>query len=572
MDKAILDKANKWLSNEFDIETRKQVKHLIDNDHKTLEESFYKNLEFGTGGMRGIMGVGTNRLNKYTLGMATQGLANYLKKNTKNDQIKVAITHDVRNNSSEFAKIVSNILSANDIKVYLTSEFRATPILSFAVRHYNCDAGIVLTASHNPPDYNGYKVYWNDGAQIVPPHDNGIINEVNKTAVSDILFEGNENLIEYVSEELDTEFIKGSLANISQNIIGRENLKIVFTSIHGTSIKTTPIALEKAGFTDINIVEEQANPDPYFSTVKSPNPEEPEALKMATDLADKINADIVIGTDPDADRLGIAVRDFNGHMVLLNGNQTNVVLTNYLLEKWKKEGKINGKQFIGSTIVTSDVFFDLAKQYNVTCKAGLTGFKWIGKMINEAEGKEDFIGGGEESFGYMVGDFVRDKDSVTATLLACEIAAVAKEKGSSFYNELAKTYTNVGCYKEHLIAIVKKGLDGAEQIKNIMIELRNNPLKEIAGSKVLKINDYQSGISKNQLTGEETEITIPKSNVLIYYTEDGTKIAARPSGTEPKIKFYFSVKGELKDPKDFPRVQKELQNKIEGIIKEMELD
>ncbi|APD08088.1 phosphoglucomutase (alpha-D-glucose-1,6-bisphosphate-dependent) [Flavobacteriaceae bacterium UJ101] len=572
MDNAILEKAKIWLNDEFDAKTQQEVQNLIDNDPKTLEEAFYKNLEFGTGGMRGIMGVGTNRLNQYTLGMATQGLANYLKKQITGKQLKVAITHDVRNNSTEFAKIVADILSANGIKVYLTDGFRATPILSFAVRHYNCDAGIVLTASHNPPEYNGYKVYWNDGAQIVPPHDHGIINEVNNTTVKDILFNGNNDLIEYVGDELDQAFIKASVSNISQEKTGRDDVKIVFTSIHGTAIKTTPLALEKAGFTDIHVVQEQANPDPYFSTVKSPNPEEPEALKMATDLADKIGADIVIGTDPDADRLGIAVRDFNGKMTLLNGNQTNVVLTHYLLQKWQKEGKINGNQFIGSTIVTSDVFFDLAKQFDVTCKAGLTGFKWIGKMIHDAEGKEDFIGGGEESFGFMVGDFVRDKDSVTSTLLACEIAAVAKANGSSFYNELAKIYTQVGCYQEHLIALVKKGLDGAEQIKNIMIQLRENPLTEIAGSKVVRIDDYQSSISKNRVTETESTITIPKSNVLIYYTEDGTKIAARPSGTEPKIKFYFSVKGDLKQANDFPKVQQELQKKIDKIIIEMKLD
>ncbi len=572
MDNAILEKAKTWLGNEYHAETRKEVQNLIDHDPKALEEAFYKNLEFGTGGMRGIMGVGTNRLNPYTLGMATQGLANYLKNKVTGKELKVAITHDVRNNSDTFAKIVANILSANGIKVYLTDGFRVTPMLSFAVRHYQCDAGIVLTASHNPPEYNGYKVYWNDGAQIVPPHDQGIIEEVNRTQVKDIAFDGNDDLIEYVGDELDEAFIAVSVANISQEKIGRDQVKIVFTSIHGTSIKTTPLALERAGFTDVHIVEEQANPDPYFSTVKSPNPEEPEALKIAIDLANKIGADIVIGTDPDADRLGIAVRDFDGKMVLLNGNQTNVVLTHYLLKKWQKEGRINGKQFIGSTIVTSDVFFDLAKEYDVTCKAGLTGFKWIGKMIHDAEGQEEFIGGGEESFGFMVGDFVRDKDSVTSTLLACEIAAVAKANGSSIYNELAKAYVQVGCYQEYLIALVKKGLDGAEQIKNIMIQLRENPLREILGNKVVRIDDYQSGISKNMLTGEESKLTIPKSNVLIYYTEDGTKIAARPSGTEPKIKFYFSVKEGLKQPQDFPKVQQELQKKIEKIIVDMKLD
>ena len=529
-------------------------------------------MTFGTGGMRGIMGVGTNRLNRYTLGMATQGLAGYLKKVILNKPLKVAITYDVRNNSSKFAKMVADVLSANGIKVILTNGFRPTPMLSFAVRYYGCDAGIVLTASHNPPEYNGYKVYWNDGAQVVPPHDNGIIAEFHRTQVKDVLFEGDESLIKYTDEELDNAFIEASISHISQDKTGRDKIKIVFTSIHGTSIITTPKALEKAGFTQVYVVKEQAAPDPYFSTVKSPNPEEPEALKIAIDLANEVEADIVIGTDPDADRIGIAVRDFKGEMTLLNGNQTNVVLTHYLLQKWQREGRLTGKEFIGSTIVTSDVFFDLAESYGIICKAGLTGFKWIGKMILEAEGKEKFIGGGEESFGYMVGDFVRDKDSVTSTLLACEIAAVAKTNHSSFYTELAKAYTRVGCYQERLISIVRKGITGAEEIKKMMLELRENPLTEILGEKVIKINDYLSGISKNILTKENENINTPASDVLIYYTDKGTKIAARPSGTEPKIKFYFSVKSQLQNPEDFPKVQDALNEKIDKIIDSLNLN
>lgn len=572
MDDTILNKAKVWLGKAFDEQTKKEVQRLIEEDPQTLKEAFYTNLTFGTGGMRGIMGVGTNRLNRYTLGMATQGLASYLKKVIPNKSLKVAITYDVRNNSSKFAKMVADVLSANGIKVILTDGFRPTPMLSFAVRYYGCDAGIVLTASHNPPEYNGYKVYWNDGAQVVPPHDNGIIAEVNRTQVKDVLFEGNESLIKYTDEKLDKAFIEASISHISQDKTGRDKVKIVFTSIHGTSIITTPKALEKAGFTQVNVVEEQATPDPYFSTVKSPNPEEPEALKIAIDLANEIGADIVIGTDPDADRIGIAVRDFKGEMTLLNGNQTNVVLTHYLLQKWQREGRLTGKEFIGSTIVTSDVFFDLAESYGITCKAGLTGFKWIGKMIREAEGKEKFIGGGEESFGYMVGDFVRDKDSVTSTLLACEIAAVAKTNHSSFYMELAKAYTRVSCYQERLISIVRKGIAGAEEIKQMMIELRENPLTEILGEKVIKINDYLSGISKNILTKENETINIPASDVLIYYTDKGTKIAARPSGTEPKIKFYFSVKSKLQNPEDFPKVQDALNEKIDKMIDSLNLN
>lgn len=571
MNPTILEKAQTWLGPEFDEETRKEVQNLIDTDPKYLEECFYQPLEFGTGGMRGIMGVGINRMNQYTLGMATQGLATYLKANVQAPVLKVAITHDVRNNSSKFAKMVADVLTANGIHVYLTESFRPTPELTFAVRHYQCHAGIVLTASHNPPEYNGYKVYWSDGAQIVPPHDNGIIAEVLKTTVKDVKFEGNDTLLTRVGKELDEAFIKASVGQLSANTTGRDKLKIVFTSLHGTSITITPDAFKAAGFTDVHIVEAQAQADPFFSTVKSPNPEEPEALKMATELAEQIGADIVIGTDPDADRLGVAVRDFDGKLVLLNGNQTNVVMTDYLLNQWKEEGMITGKEFIGSTIVTSDAFIELAKVYGVDCKVGLTGFKWIGKMIHDFEGKETFICGGEESFGFMVGDFVRDKDSVTSTLLACDIAAKAKAKGSSMYEELAKAYTKIGCYKEHLISITKKGLDGAEQIKEMMKQLRENPLESLDGSKVVKINDYQTSISKNMLTGEETVIDIPKSNVLIYYTEDGTKVAARPSGTEPKIKFYFSVKTPMSDAKDFPKKQAELQQKIERVIAEMKL-
>ncbi|MBW7871419.1 MAG: phospho-sugar mutase, partial [Flavobacteriia bacterium] len=526
------ERAKKWLSEEYDEHTRNEVLRMVNEDPELLEESFYKDMEFGTGGMRGIMGVGTNRINKYTLGAATQGLANYLKQQFPDKSKSVAIAYDVRNNSDKFAKIVADILTGNGIRVFLFEGFRPTPELSFAVRHWNCDAGIVLTASHNPPEYNGYKVYWNDGAQIVPPHDTAIISEVQKVSPADIRFEGNQDLIQIIGKETDDAFIDACVNHIGFTDKGKQDLKIVFTSIHGTSIAITPKAFERAGFSQVHIVEEQAEPSGMFPTVKSPNPEEPAALKMAMELAEKVDADIVIGTDPDADRLGIAVRDLNGKMTLLNGNQTNTVLTDYLLQQRENDG-MDGTEFIGSTIVTSDIFFELAEHYNVECKTGLTGFKWIADMIRKAEGKQTFIGGGEESFGFMVSDFVRDKDSVTSTLLACEIAANAKANGSSFFEELIRIYTKTSHYYEGLVSIVREGKDGAAEIKEMMSDFRQNPPKQLDGSKVVRINDYQSSISKDLISGAETQIEIPKSNVLIFYTEDGTKVCARPSGTEP---------------------------------------
>jgi len=567
----ILGKAQLWLSDTFDTETQQEVQQLITNNTEQLTESFYKNLEFGTGGMRGVMGAGTNRINKYTLGKATQGLVNYIKKSFPNKQHKVAIAYDCRHNSQSFAKIVADVLSANNIKVYLFEDMRPTPELSFSVKHLGCDAGIVLTASHNPPEYNGYKVYWNDGGQIVPPDDANIIHEVNSLDFSEINFKANESIIEYVGKEVDTAFINASVKNGTFNIKGRENLKIVFTSLHGTSIKSIPDALKSAGYTDVNIVEEQREPNGDFPTVVSPNPEEPAALKMATDLADKIGADIVIGTDPDSDRIGIAVRNLVGEMTLLNGNQSMSVMADFLIKNWKKEGRLNGKQFIGSTIVSTNLVNEIAASYGVETKVGLTGFKWIAKMIRDAEGKQDFIGGGEESFGYMVGDFVRDKDAVTATLLACEIAANAKENGGSFYNELLTIYAKHNFYKEHLIAIVKKGMDGAEKISKMMVELRKNPLTEIDGSKVEFLCDYQASTKTNILTGKVENIDLEKSNVLIYETVDGTKVAARPSGTEPKIKFYFSVNTPLDAVENSIAVEAILDVKIQRIIKEMKL-
>jgi phosphoglucomutase len=568
----ILLKAKQWLSDTFDTQTQDEIQQLINTKSSDLTERFYKDLEFGTGGMRGVMGAGTNRVNKYTLGRATQGLANYLNKNSSNKELKVAIAYDCRHNSKEFSKIVANVLSANNIKVFLFDDLRATPELSFAVRHLHCDAGIVLTASHNPPEYNGYKVYWADGGQIVPPQDHGIITEVKALDFSEINFNANEHLIEIIGKEMDAIFVKGAVANgILPSLKSRNDLKIVFTSLHGTSIMSVPQTLKVAGYTDVHIVEEQRVPNGDFPTVKSPNPEEPEALKMATDLADKIGADIVIGTDPDCDRLGVAVRDLEGNMKLMNGNQTMSVMTDFLLKKWQNEGKINGNQFIGSTIVTTELIDEIAKTFGVETKVGLTGFKWIAKMVKDFP-ELDFIGGGEESFGYMVGDFVRDKDAVTSTLLACEVAGLAKQNGSSFYDELLAIYVKHNFYKEHLIAITKKGMDGAAEIQQMLSNMRNSPLSEIDGEQVVSLSDYQASTVKNLITGKVTNIDLPKSNVLIYQTESGTRIAARPSGTEPKIKFYFSVNSPLNSKENANKVEAELDAKIQRIIKEMKLN
>lgn len=573
IEKNILDKVNEWLTPTFDEKTQKEIKEMMTSSPKDLEESFYKNLEFGTGGMRGIMGVGTNRINKYTLGKNTQGLSNYLKKVFPGESLKVAIAYDCRHNSDTLAKVVADVFSANDIKVYLFSEMRPTPELSFAVKHLSCHAGIVLTASHNPPEYNGYKVYWQDGGQLVPPQDGEIIEVIENLNYSDIKFEANENLIEYIDTDVDNAFVNSTVSNASFNTSSsaRQNLKIAYTSLHGTSIKMVPKVLEKAGYTDVNIVAEQAEPNGNFPTVVSPNPEEPEALTMALALADKINADIVFGTDPDSDRLGVAVRNNEGKMILLNGNQTMTIMTHYLLEQWKKAGKITGKEFIGSTIVSTPMMLDLAEAYDVECKVGLTGFKWIAKFIKDFP-ELKFIGGGEESFGFMVGDAVRDKDAVGAILLMCEIAAQAKENGSSVYQYLEQMYVDFGFYKEHLISLTKKGIEGANLIKQMMIDLRENPLSEINGQRVVCIEDYQSSKGKDFMNNTEFDITVPKSNVLIYYLEDGSKICARPSGTEPKIKFYFSVNCAIDSVNDIPEAEKQLDQKIKNIIAEMQLN
>jgi phosphoglucomutase len=568
--KNILDKATSWLSDTFDTETQNEIQQLITDNSDDLTDRFYKDLEFGTGGMRGMMGAGTNRINKYTLGKATQGLSNYLKESYPNQKIKVAIAYDCRHNSDTFSRLVAEVLSANDIHVVLFEDLRPTPELSFAVNELNCHAGIVLTASHNPPEYNGYKVYWTDGGQIVPPQDKSIIDEVNSLEFSDINFNAKPALISEIGSEVDEAFWKASIKNGTFDIKGRENLKIVFTSLHGTSVKLIPEVLKRAGYSQVHSIKEQEIPDGDFPTVKSPNPEEPEALEMATNLAEKIGADIVLGTDPDSDRIGIAVRDTTGKIKLLNGNQAMVVMTDFLIKQWQQQGKLNGKQFIGSTIVSTSMVDEIAKSYGVETKIGLTGFKWIAKMIQDFP-EQEFIGGGEESFGYMVGDFVRDKDAVTSALLACEIATAAKANGSSFYDTLLKLYTKHSFYKERLVSFTKKGMDGAAKIKQIMIDLRKNPLSHIDGSKVTFVNDYDTSTEKNMSTGEVKIMNLPKSNVLIYHTEDGTKVAARPSGTEPKIKFYFSVQSKLDSVENAIEKEQELDAKIDRIINEMNI-
>ncbi len=568
----VIKNIDHWSSDLFDENTRSEIENLKNNPEE-LEDRFYKNLDFGTGGMRGMMGVGTNRINKYTLGRNTQGLSNYLKQIYPNKNLKVVIAYDCRHNSKTFAKIVADVFSANGIEVFLFEDLRATPELSFALKHLNCQCGIVLTASHNPPEYNGYKVYWEDGGQLVPPHDKAIISIINNLDYKDINFSVQNELIHSIGKEIDDVFINAAVSNGTlekNNNKNRENLTVVFTSLHGTSITAVPETLKRAGYTNVHIVEEQAIPNGDFPTVKSPNPEEPEALDMALKLAEKVKADIVIGTDPDCDRLGIAVRNTAGKLTLLNGNQTMVIMTKFLLEQWKNQGKINGNQFVGSTIVSTPMLPKLTEHFGVACKIGLTGFKWIAKMIEEYP-TLDFVGGGEESFGFMVGDFVRDKDAVTSTLLACEIAALSKANGGSFFEELIGLYSTHGFYKERLISVTKKGRKGAEEIQNIMDQARRHPQQTIHNSKVVRIDDYQSSISKNTAENTSSEIKIPKANVLIFTTEDGSKIALRPSGTEPKIKFYISVNTPLHSKENYDKVNDALEQKIDDIIASMQL-
>ncbi|MDB4605382.1 phospho-sugar mutase [Flavobacteriaceae bacterium] len=557
-----------WQKAPFDAQTQKEVAQLATENPLELEDAFYKNLAFGTGGMRGLMGVGPNRINAYTLGRNTQGISNYLKKKYPNEPLSVAIAYDCRHQSDRLAQIVANVFSANNINAHIFPELRTTPALSFTLKHLKCQAGIVLTASHNPPEYNGYKVYWTDGGQIVPPEDQEIIKEIESLSFETINFTPNNALIKTIDNSVDEAFITQSCAQANFNAPNKEDLKIVFTSLHGTSITAIPAVLEKAGYT-VNIVKEQAVPDGDFPTVSSPNPEEPEALAMALALGEETQADIVIGTDPDSDRLGVAVRGLEGQLQLLNGNQCMVLMTAFLLEKRKEQGLV-ASDYIASTIVSTPMMEAMAAAYNIECKTTLTGFKWIANEIKKHP-NQHFIGGGEESFGFMVGDFVRDKDAVTASLLACEMASFARAKGNTLMDELIELYLEYGCYQEHLVSITKKGKEGSIAIENNMKRLREQPLETIDGEKVVWIHDYLKGVATNLQTKEIQKIALPTSNVLIYTTEKGTKLAARPSGTEPKIKFYISVNKPLDRAENYPKVKETLDLKINNILEEIAL-
>ncbi|MBR5602863.1 MAG: phospho-sugar mutase [Bacteroidales bacterium] len=566
----IIERAKVWLSEKYDTETRTQVQELIDNNPDELLESFYKNLEFGTGGLRGIMGVGTNRMNTYTVAMATQGFANYIKKMFPDiQQPQIAIAYDCRNNSKEFAKTSAEVMSANGIKVYIFNALRPTPELSFAIRELKCQAGIVITASHNPKEYNGYKAYWEDGGQLVSPHDKNVIAEVEKiTNFSMVNFNADENLIEYLDEKFDDIYIN-KILNLSltpECIKKQQDLVFVYTPIHGTGGQIIPKLFKKAGFKNIHCVEEQMIVDGNFTTVVSPNPEEKAALTLAIEKAKKVNADVVLATDPDADRVGIAVKDENGEFVLLNGNQTAALLTYYLLTRWNELGKLSGNEYIVKTIVTTELLFDMANKYNVKKFDVLTGFKFIADTILNNPNMT-FIGGGEESYGFLIGDFVRDKDANSACYMVAEIAAWAAEQNKTLYQILKEIYIEFGFYKEGLLSLTKKGISGSEEIKNMMLRFRNEPPKEILGSKIVMIKDYKTSICKDITTNREDTINLPKSDVLQFFTEDGTKISIRPSGTEPKIKFYFGTKARLENLVDFEVVDNELNNKINNLIK-----
>ena len=573
VDAEIIARAKEWLSDKFDENTKSQVKDLIDNNEKELVECFYKSLEFGTGGMRGIMGVGTNRMNIYTVGMATQGLANYLLKAFPGQQVKVAIAHDSRNNSDLFAKTCADIFSANGIKAYLFDSLRPTPELSFAVRQLGCKSGVMITASHNPKEYNGYKAYWEDGGQVIAPHDINIVNEAAKVKVEDVKFKGNPALIETLGEEFDKIYLEkvNSLTLSPEDIQKHKDIKIVYTPIHGTGVRLVPEILKMKGFENILTVKEQNIPDGNFPTVISPNPENTEALTLAIRLAEKKGADLVMASDPDADRVGIAVKNNKGEFVLLNGNQTAAILTYYLLTKWKENGKLNGKQYIVKTIVTTELLKAMADKFGVKCYDVLTGFKFIADTIKSNEGRTTFIGGGEESYGYLAGEFVRDKDAVIACSLIAEAAAWAAEKGKTMYQLLADIYAEFGYYRESLVNVVKEGKSGAEEIQAMMENYRKDSPALINGSNVVTIKDYLTKKSSSLFDGVEEDIDLPKSNVLQFFLEDGTKISIRPSGTEPKIKFYFGVKAPLKGADGIEEAQKECDKKIEDIVKELKL-
>lgn len=577
LEQTVLSKARKWLEGDYDEATKKQVKYLMDNDMNELTESFYKDLEFGTGGLRGIMGAGTNRMNIYTVGFATQGLSNYLKKNFPDEEIRVAISHDSRNNSRMFAERVADIFASNGFKVFLFDALRPTPELSFAIRELKCQSGVMVTASHNPKEYNGYKAYWSDGSQVTAPHDTNIIKEVGKiTEVSQVLTGRNKENITILGEEFDKIYLAAikKLSLSPESVARFHDMKIVYTPLHGAGVRLTPASLRNFGFTNIILVKEQTVLDGNFPTVESPNPEERKTMKMAIELAEREQADLAMATDPDSDRIGLALRNGKGEYVLLNGNQTLVLLMCYQLTRWAELGLIKDGDYVVKTIVTSMMPDAVAAHYGVKCYNCLTGFKYIAKIIREHEGKAKYIGGGEESFGYLAGDYVRDKDGVSACSLAAEAAAWCRDtKGMTLYEWLQDLYVKFGFYREGLVNVVRKGKDGAEQIQNMMVEYRNNPPKSILGSKVVKILDYKTLEELDVATGRKSPIegVEDKSNVLQWITEDGTKVSVRPSGTEPKIKFYFGVKAQLPSVEQFDEVQTALDAKIEAIKKELNL-
>lgn len=574
MDAAIQERVNVWVNGNYDQTTKDSISQLQANNTDELADSFYRNLEFGTGGLRGIMGVGTNRINKYTIGMATQGFANYLKKTYGTAEIKVAIAHDSRNNSRFFAETTANVFAANGIKVFLFEALRPTPELSFAIRHLGCNGGVVCTASHNPKEYNGYKAYWNDGGQLVPPHDKNVITEVEAVSgINEVKWNGGEPNITLLGKEMDADYIKmvKGLSVYPDMIARQHDLKIVYTPIHGTGITLVPEVLKSFGFTNITIVEEQATPDGNFPTVAYPNPEEAATMGIGLKLAKQLDADILLGTDPDADRVAIGVKNHHGEWVLMNGNQTAVLACNYMMEARKAKGIAQPNDMVITTIVTTQMINDLAAGYGVACYNVLTGFKWIAELIKAKAGKENYVIGGEESFGLMIGDQVRDKDAISAVALMCEMAAYAKDQGLTLFDKMIELYQQYGFYYENLISITKKGMNGQKEIADMMDGYRKNPPLSIDGSRVLQLLDYELSKGTNPSTGETWPINLPKSNVLQFITEDGSKISARPSGTEPKIKFYFSVKTELASKAAFDETYAVLENKIKRIIADMHL-
>ena len=575
VDSHVQQKAQEWLDSPIDDSAKEEIRALMTSENPDgLVDAFYKNLEFGTGGLRGIMGIGSNRINKYTIGMATQGLANYLKLSFPEQEIKVAIAYDSRNNSTYFGDITAGVFSANGITVYLFEALRPTPELSYAIRTLGCQSGVVLTASHNPKEYNGYKAYWDDGGQVVPPHDKNIIAEVNKiSSLNEVNFEADESKIHRISSEIDEPYLEALAGNVvTPEAIERQNdLKIVFSPIHGTGITMVPAILEKIGFTEVHVVEEQATPDGNFPTVVYPNPEETEAMSIALAKAKELDADLVMATDPDADRVGIGVKNPKGEWQLINGNQTGSLIIYYLLKQWQAKGKLNGNQYVCKTVVTTDLIDKMAAHFEVDCYNTLTGFKWIAAVLKEMEGKKEFIGGGEESYGYLIGDFVRDKDAVASCAMIAELVAYAKDNGLSLFDMLVDMYLNFGMYLERLVSVKKTGKKGAEEIQQMMADMRSNPPKEIQGSSVVTLIDYKSRTRKNLQNGEETPVEQPASNVLQFITADGTKVSARPSGTEPKIKFYMSVNEALEKAENFDQVYTQLGNKLDAIVKEMGL-